>query len=85
MTRFSTHRFSVGQLVSCPGNNPPACMVKSQVAGPAYEVEFALGGERKLVQENELTYENGADRSGSTAGSVAAELAPRSVHSCPQI
>src|SRR4051812_5559036 len=80
MTQFSTHRFSVGQLVSCPGNDPPGGMVRSQIAGPAYEVEFALGGERKVVQEGELTYGNGTERSGSTAGRVAAELPPRSVH-----
>ncbi len=61
MTLHATHRFSVGQLVLWPGNHPAACKVTSQIAGPAYEVEFLEGGQRKVVPEGELTYRNDAE------------------------
>jgi hypothetical protein len=61
MTFHATHRFNVGQLVSCPGNDPAACKVTSQIAGPAYEVEFVEGGQRKVVPEGELIYRNHAE------------------------
>ena len=88
MTLYATHRFNVGQLVSCPANAPTGCTVLTQIAGrdgPAYEVVFEGGARRKVVQEGELTYHNGAEPSGSAASRVGAELAPRAVHSCPRI
>jgi hypothetical protein len=59
MTLYATHRFSVGQLVSCPGKFPSTCKVIAQIAGrdgPEYEIASSDGRLHKVVAERELTY-----------------------------
>ena len=59
MTLYASHRFSVGQRVSCAGKGPRAYTVLAQFAGrdgPEYEIASSHGRLRQVVAERELTY-----------------------------
>jgi hypothetical protein len=59
MTLYASHRFSVGQRVSCLGKSPRSYMVTGQLAGrdgPEYEITSSDGRLRQVVAERELTY-----------------------------
>ena len=59
MTRFATHRFSVGQPVSCAGKSTGSCKVEAQTSGQSgaeYSITCSDGRTHKGVPEREVTY-----------------------------
>ena len=59
MTRFATHRFSVGQPVSCPGKAAGSFKITAQTSGQSgaeYSISCSDGSTHKGVPEREIAY-----------------------------